>query len=305
MASLLTPRGPLTRSALGDSFTNTTETPVCLFNYVSNIKNHEQERDIIHTTWPELKREGKNQILLFAGAFNPPHQGHLATIRYFAERRQELGIVAMFLFTDPDETVRSKDKKFGEIIIPNELRNLMLSRVPELSQLIADQWLHLIVGGLGDTSNFLGGDKLSCRSAPHRDLNNWSPVDSFLITNARRPVNFYDSGQDLKPHDIPGCTKWERRLPRDNLEEEQERSVGMLWLCKALTIPGWPSIQFRATQSSASTGISSTRIRKIMWEAPDEELYDGLKDQVVSAELLVEWLQASRERKRVEDETVL
>jgi hypothetical protein len=68
---------------------------------------------------------------------------------------------------------------------------------------------------------------------------------------------------------------------------------------------GQTYIQFRASQSSASNGISSTSIRRIMCEVPNEELYERPKDQVLSAELLVEWLQRYLEQKRGGDEGAL
>jgi hypothetical protein len=235
-----------------------------------------------------------------------------------------LGIVALFIFADPDEIIRTKEKEWGEIILPQKLRNNMFYQVPELTQLIAGRWLHLLVGDmeghiqvLRSTTDliseagygiklvgFLGGDKLSIESPPHLppgDLGAWGPVDEFLIMNARRPVDFYDAGQDTKnkrPHNLPGCTEWKRHKASDTLAAEQERGVGVLWVCKALTVPGEPYIQFRASQSSASNGISSTRIRRIMSEAPNEELYERLKDQVLSAKLLVDWLQGYRKQKR-------
>jgi hypothetical protein len=311
---------PYLQKALSSS--RATRTPVSLFNHASNCKHHTTTPELV-AAWPTLRHDGRNQILLFPGSFNPPHRGHLATIRYFSERRDQLGIVAMFIFADPDEIIRTKEKEWGEIILPQELRNNMFAQVPELSQLIASRWLHLLVGDmeghiqvLRTTTDliseagfdvklvgFLGGDKLSIGSPPHLppgNLTAWGPVDEFLIMNARRPVDFYDAGQDTKgngPHNLPGCTEWERDVPGDDLVAEQERSVGVvLWLCKALTVPGEPYIQFRASQNSASNGISSTRIRRIMSEAPDEDLHERLKDQVLSVELLVEWLQKSREQ---------
>jgi hypothetical protein len=237
----------------------------------------------------------------------------------------------MFIFADPDEIIRTKEKKWGEIILPQELRNNMFCQVSELSRLIAGHWLHLLVADmeghirvLRSTTDliseagfdiklvgFLGGDKLSIGSPPHLppgELGAWGPVDEFLIMNARRPVDFYDAGQESStkgksPRNLPGCTEWERYVPSsDDVAAEQERSVevGLLRVCKALTVPGQPYIQFRASQSSASNGISSTHIRRIMSEDPNEKLYELLKDHVLSAELLVEWLQRSRENKRGE-----
>jgi hypothetical protein len=296
-----------------------TGTPVSLFNHASSSNNNVTRPDLV-ATLPTLRRDAKNHILLFPGSFNPPHQGHLATIRYFYERRDQLGIVTMFIFADPDEIIRTKEKEWGDIILPQELRNKMFAQVPELSQLVASRWLYLLVGDMEGhiqvlrtmtdliseagfdvkLVGFLGGDKLSIRSPPHLppgDLTIWGPVDEFLIMNARRPVDFYDAGQDTKdrsPHNLPGCTEWERYVSDNSLAAEQEQNVGVLWLCKALTVPREPHIQFRASQSSASNGISSTNIRRIMSETPVEDLYDRLKDQVLSVELLVEWLQRSR-----------
>jgi hypothetical protein len=191
------------------------------------------------TICPRLRHDARNQIHLYPGSFNPPHQGHLATIRYLSERRHELGIVAMFIFADPDEIIRTKDKKWGDIILPRDLRNTMFAQIPELAQLIASGWLYLLVGDmeghiqvLRSTTDliseagfnvklvgFLGGDKLSVESPPHLppgDLTAWGPLDEFLIINARRPVDFYVPGEDENPRNLPGCTRWEQKETGDD-----------------------------------------------------------------------------------------
>jgi hypothetical protein len=90
-----------------------------------------------------------------------------------------------------------------------------------------------------------------------------------------------------------------RQITLGNVETEHP-TVGVPWVCNALTVPGGPLIHFRASESSASDGLSSTRIRRIMCEAPDERLYELLKDHVLSPDLLVQWLRKYRER-RAED----
>jgi hypothetical protein len=201
---------PYLKKTLSNSIA--TGNPVSLFDPASSSENHESAPRLV-ATWPTLKHNRRNQILLFPGSFNPPHQGHLATIRYFSERREQLRIVAMFIFADPDEIIRTKERKWGDIILPQELRNNMLYQVSELSQLIAGRWLDLLVGDmeghiqvLRSTTDliseagfdiklvgFLGGDKLSIGGPPHLppgDLGAWGPVDEFLIINTRRPVDF-------------------------------------------------------------------------------------------------------------------
>lgn len=116
--------------------------------------------------------------------------------------------------------------------------------------------------------------------------------------NARRPVDFYDPGQETTPHNLPGCTTWEKA----DSKAQDEQFVGVLWLCKALTVLGEPVIQFRASKSSASNEISSTKIRKIMCESPDAKLYELLKDKVLGVEPLVEWLKRYKGYRGVEGE---
>lgn len=260
---------------------------------------------------PTLHPNTRNELLLFPGSFNPPHKGHLATIRYFSERRKQLGIAAMFIFADPSNIINTKEKKWGNIVLPQELRNAMIAFVPEISQLIAEKWLFIIVGDMEShiqllrmTTNliseagwgvkligFLGGDKLTVESQPHlppADLTAWGPVDEFLIINARRPVDFYTPGPEnvgTSPHKLPGCTEWEQS---NDSGRDANAAVGKLWICKALTVPGEPIIKFRASESSASNGISSTKIRRIMSEVHNEELLDELKDQVLCARFMVE-----------------
>ncbi|KAF7920554.1 uncharacterized protein EAE97_011447 [Botrytis byssoidea] len=309
-----------------ESSINTGEIPASLFPPIAE-KDHNITSHNDPVSWPRLNSNARNNILLYPGSFNPPHQGHLATIRYFAERREQLGITTMFLFVDPGSIVTSKKKKWGEVILPKNLRYELFYKVPEISQLVASGWLQLLVGDMDNhikvlrattdlvsevgyavkLVGLLGGDKLTVESAPHvhpGSLQEWGPVDEFLIINARRPVDFFDPKTDKIPRDLPGCTKWKRGTEKGDEEGGTiDDEVGVLWTCQALTVPGNPIIQFRASQHSASNGVSSTKIRQIMTETVDEKLMEGLKDKVISAEFLVDWLVLQRNQSRkVSDE---
>lgn len=316
---------PFLQKALESSI-NTGDIPASLFPPISeNDNNSIPHNDSI--PWPILNSNARNNILLHPGSFNPPHQGHLATILYFSERREQLGITTMFLFVDPGSIVTSKKKKWGEIILPQTLRYELFYKVPEICQLVSSGWLQLLVGDMDNhikvlratadlvsgagyavkLVGLLGGDKLTVESAPHvhpGNLQEWGPVDEFLIINARRPVDFFDPKTEKIPRDLPDCTKWKRGTEKCDEEEGTiDDGAGILWTCQALTIPGKPIIQFRASQHSASNGVSSTKIRQIMTEALDEKLMEGLKDKVISAESLVEWLILQRnESREVSDE---
>jgi hypothetical protein len=73
-----------------------------------------------------------------------------------------------------------------------------------------------------------------------------------------------------------------------------EEEVGVEWLCNVLTLPNELIIRFRASERSASNGVSSTAIRKIMCEAHDEMLYEELTPHVLGVDMLVEWLKRYR-----------
>ncbi|KAF7954080.1 hypothetical protein EAE96_005213 [Botrytis aclada] len=316
---------PFLQKAL-ESPINTGEILASLFPPISD-KDHNILPHKSSVSWPILKQNSRNNILLYPGSFNPPHQGHLATVRYFLERREQLSITTMFLFVDPGSIVKSKKKKWGEITLPQDLRYELFYKVPEISQLVASGWLQLLVGDMDNhikvlrattdliseagyavkLVGLLGGDKLTVESAPHvhpGSLQEWGPADEFLIINARRPVDFFDPKIEKIPRDLPGCTKWKRGTEQcDEKEGTIDDGAGDLWTCQALTVPGKPIIQFRASQHSVSNGVSSTKIRQIMTEALDEKLMEGLKDKVISAELLVEWLILQRNQAReVSDE---
>ncbi|APA11472.1 predicted protein [Sclerotinia sclerotiorum 1980 UF-70] len=309
---------------------NIGEIPASLFSGKSH-SNHNLTLQNSHTSCPILESNSRNNILLYPGSFNPPHQGHLATIRYFSERRGQLGVTAIFIFVDPGLIVQGKKKKWGNIILPQELRYELFYRVPKIYQLVESGWLQLLVGDM-DTHikvlrmttdliseagfdvklvGLLGGDKLTIESAPHLhpgDLQEWGPVDEFLIINARRPVDFFDPKGEEIPRNLPGCTAWEKCTEAEEEKKEQlNESAGVLWMCKALTVPVNPIIRFRASQISASNGVSSTKIRQIMTEAHDEELMEELKDKVISVEFLVEWLllQRNREREKIDEKAFL
>ncbi|KAJ8067559.1 hypothetical protein OCU04_004899 [Sclerotinia nivalis] len=320
---------PFLRKAM-ESPINIGEIPASLFSLKSD-SDHNLILQSSHTSCPILKSNSRNNILLYPGSFNPPHQGHLATIQYFSERREQLGITAMFIFVDPGSIVQGKKKKWGDIILPQDLRYELFYRVPKIFQLVESGWLQLLVGDMDNhikvlrmttdliseagfdvkLVGLLGGDKLTVESAPHLhpgNLQEWGPVDEFLIINARRPVDFFNPKKEKVPRNLPGCTAWEKCTEADKETAEQlNGSAGVLWTSQAWTVPGKPIIQFRASQSSASNGVSSTKIRQIMTEAQDEELMEELKDKVISVEVLVEWLllQRNRERENIDEKAFL
>ncbi|PMD19239.1 hypothetical protein NA56DRAFT_545391, partial [Hyaloscypha hepaticicola] len=280
-------------------------------------------------TSPSLAHNKPNTLLLYPGSFNPPHVGHLATIQYLYLHRQTLNLTTLFLFSDPSSTILSKRKAHNSIILPLSLRNEIFYNTPELTPLIQAGFLQILVGTMDShiqflryltdlmvkdgwdvkLVGFLGGDKLSRDSKPDEkpgELGIWGPVDEFLILNARRPVDFYTPStpstpsNPLAPENLPGCTKWERgRGTGDNFwgveaergaEREAEREVGVEWVCRALSVEGEPIIRFQANGESMSDGVSSTAIRKIMCEAPNEILHEELAPHVLGVDMVVEWL---------------
>ncbi|PVH84023.1 hypothetical protein DL98DRAFT_367367, partial [Cadophora sp. DSE1049] len=262
-----------------------------------------------------LNPNGPNNLFLYPGSFSPPHAGHLATILYFYEHRHDFGISCLFIFADPETVVGGRVKKHNVFVMPQEFRYILFATHPLLFPLLQTGFLKILTGSMAShiaflrrttdliashhipvtLTGFLGGDKLSLHSQPHQkpgELIEWGPVDEFMIMNARRPIDI-DFPPSNKPDNLPGCTAWERG-PVDFENLRKESRIGQLWSCLALTVPGEPVIRFRASDRSASNGISSTKIRKIMCEVEDAELLGELKHMVISPEVLVEWLVRER-----------
>lgn len=59
-----------------------------------------------------------NNILLYAGAFNPPHLGHLAAVKCGRfEAVTHLNIVATIIVVTPDEYLEDKNRRAGETFV--------------------------------------------------------------------------------------------------------------------------------------------------------------------------------------------
>jgi hypothetical protein len=189
--------------------------PNTIYPYLQQAPNHPSLAGIVsffnaspsHATYPPPLSSTTSHTLLYPSSFNPPHLDHLATILYLFNHRQRRNITALFLFSDPDAIIITKNKKWGLVILPLDLRNTIFTQVPELKGLIDEGWLHLLVGSMeshiallrrvtdmiSDTRwkvrlvGFLRGDKLSKDSRPDEspgELMAWGPQDEFLIIDA-------------------------------------------------------------------------------------------------------------------------
>ncbi|KAH9224293.1 hypothetical protein DL95DRAFT_485253 [Leptodontidium sp. 2 PMI_412] len=308
----------------------TTSHPVSLFS-LPPPPSSPPNTTVSHPTLPQitpLSPTTLNNIFLYPGSYNPPHAGHLATIRYFHTHRALFHTTTLFIFADPPSTVSARHKLHNRLILPQDFRYTLFASEPFIASLITSGWLKILVGDMqGHISvlkemtdgiaregcgcaggvrlvGFLGGDKLSKESMLHErpgELVEWGPVDEFLIMNARRHVDFYTPAPAPVLDDIPGCIRW----GRGPIDTDTEAKIGKLWSCRALTVPGKPVIRFRASESIASNGISSTIIRRVMNEAKDEELLDELREMVLSPELLAEWLKKEREGEKESEKAFL
>ncbi|KAI4173419.1 MAG: hypothetical protein LQ343_002952 [Gyalolechia ehrenbergii] len=62
---------------------------------------------------PELSRKRMNVILLYRGAFNPPHRGHLALLWHaYTQLAKDLNIIAAIIHPATDERVRVKCRRY-------------------------------------------------------------------------------------------------------------------------------------------------------------------------------------------------
>lgn len=254
-----------------------------------------------------LTKGQTNRILFFTGCFNPPHQGHLRMVQHMFDMRKQLNIVAILIFSQPDEA-KAINKKHGSIIVPRETRNEMWTSELESSSQHLRGWMWVLdsacdrktgeklantlsdliveAGFDAQVVRLIGGDKITAARDPRLD----TPASAFcggnemIITNAARDVDFFDRGLDKSPRAFPGCTGWER----DGLENAGDPWTS--WSCKSLGIPGRPLFRFVDRGEVAVDEISSTQVRQIISETPHDQLFQVLAPLVLGPTVLVEWL---------------
>ncbi|KAG4033943.1 hypothetical protein MFRU_004g04380 [Monilinia fructicola] len=135
---------------------NTGKIPTSLFRPISSNRGNIITPQGSNVSWPILNAKARNKILPYPGSFNPPHQGHLATIRHLHERREQFKIIAMIVYADPTSVVDGKKKKWADAILPQNLRYELFYRIPELAQLVASGWLQFLGENMETHTKVLG-----------------------------------------------------------------------------------------------------------------------------------------------------
>ena len=69
---------------------------------------------IIKFPWPNVDApETENRTVVFAGSFNPPHNGHLAMVKYLAQKHQE---VILVIGMNPNKTYKVSPSQRADLL---------------------------------------------------------------------------------------------------------------------------------------------------------------------------------------------
>ena len=184
----------------------------------SNCGRNSDAANILRTLI--LSKDKPNRILIYPGAFNPPHASHISVLRHALESSPDLNIVAAMVRIKRENYLERKNKRSGRtIVLTNEQRANLWRKD---SRLPANAWVcgsprstaelqeSLIkvakMGGFDITFMLLvGSDNWEVNAPPSRY--NWL-ANEFLISDAGRPATWCSDGG--RPLQAKGCTAWER-----------------------------------------------------------------------------------------------
>ena len=90
-------------------------------SYCSEQHRNPNTENILQTSPP--RKDQTNRILVYAGAFNPPHTSHLRVLQHALESNPDLNIVAAIIRPKEDDYLAEKNVSTGRsLILTNEQR---------------------------------------------------------------------------------------------------------------------------------------------------------------------------------------
>ncbi|KAI9155449.1 Terpene cyclase ascF [Paramyrothecium foliicola] len=272
---------------------------------------------------PMLQPGVVNRILLFPGAFNPPHKGHLELLSFvYSNAGADLNVVAAIVIPTDDSKLRLKtSEEKRPLVLSKEQRvsSWNNSGIPKDCVWIYDRseqsWhdfrQRLEAKVKADEIDlkfiFLGGPDYIGYKALY-DPASWGCVD-VITSDISRLVDFrcpYSMRQ------LPGCGPWVgvnynpsrvERLIRGKLRGESKKVIEeavarahsvirAAWVCRETKQPrGYIRFVPCCLESRHEIAPSSTAIRQCITTSPQEELEAKLAELALSPAMLLGFLQ--------------
>ena len=217
-------------------------TGACGHPFSTSSKHHRNPNaaNILRTSL--FSKDQPNRIILYAGAFNPPHISHLQVLRHALESSPDLNIVAAIIYLREDDYLERKNQHSGRsLVLTNKKRaNLWCrdSRLPAYTWVCDSPGIYaklekdLIREARKDGLkicfvSLVGPDNWVVLHPPERDTLN---ANEFLISDAGRKADWYVG--EGPPRKARGYTAWQRVYPtttRTKRQMEQDGKSGSKW----------------------------------------------------------------------------
>ncbi|KAL7931306.1 hypothetical protein V8C35DRAFT_310065 [Trichoderma chlorosporum] len=255
--------------------------------YKEFFANSEVQTDAFQQLTTELHRENDNILLVYSGAFNPPHPGHVeALLSGLKLETLRLTTVGIVIVPCTDEYVKSKLIDGQPYVFLSEARRADIwDAIPSIPKTTVWVWrgaaeqfkpftqtLIRSVEADGLTLSialFCGPDNINLQSPFSKDL--FYDFDHIVVTNKARHLSthFHSNGTPVRWGD---SEEWTLHADDDKKVQnnEQESVEAMLWMCTTNQYSQLRKGYYLQYLSPAAKDTSSTSLRQALSQYSSE-----------------------------------
>jgi phosphopantetheine adenylyltransferase len=240
----------------------------------------------------KLHRYEQNHMILYEGAFNPPHLGHSKVLESaFVTDLPGLRPMAALVVVRGNGYIKIKNKEAGETFLVSQQDRAELWRhhpdhkpqtwIYAAKQNIWEDFAKRLVNTAQEHGIRLclvqlrGTDNLSALSPPPASRSRVAEI----VTDAARKSDDFCKERRLQ---LPGYSAWQRF-------ERSGEAGGEVWYCHELSMPSFRVYLLLSGQEGEL--VSSTRLRQVLAEKKGEEMVEELKTMALCPARLARMLQ--------------